>query len=117
MCIRDSPDTIEWAQRQLNVPVVDHWWQTETGYTIVGNPLGIEHLPIKLGSPTVPMPGYEVHILDNDGSRKAVGELGAIAIRLPLPPGTLPTLWNAEKRYIDSYMKTFEGYYETGDAA
>ena len=113
---RADPDTIEWAQRQLNVPVVDHWWQTETGYTIVGNPLGIEHLPIKLGSPTVPMPGYEVHILDNDGSRKAVGELGAIAIRLPLPPGTLPTLWNAEKRYIDSYLKTFKGYYETGDA-
>lgn len=113
---RADPDTIEWAQRQLNVPVVDHWWQTETGYTIVGNPLGIEHLPIKLGSPTVPMPGYEVHILDNDGSRKAVGELGAIAIKLPLPPGTLPTLWNAEKRYIDSYLKTFEGYYETGDA-
>ena len=113
---RADPDTIEWAQRQLNVPVVDHWWQTETGYTIVGNPLGIEHLPIKLGSPTVPMPGYEVHILDNDGSRKAIGELGAIAIRLPLPPGTLPTLWNAEKRYIDSYLKTFKGYYETGDA-
>ena len=113
---RADPDTIEWAQRQLNVPVVDHWWQTETGYTIVGNPLGIEHLPVKLGSPTVPMPGYEVHILDNDGSRKAVGELGAIAIRLPLPPGTLPTLWNAEKRYIDSYLKTFKGYYETGDA-
>ena len=113
---RADPDTIEWAQRQLNVPVVDHWWQTETGYTIVGNPLGIEHLPVKLGSPTVPMPGYEVHILDNDGSRKAVGELGAIAIKLPLPPGTLPTLWNAKKRYIDSYLKTFKGYYETGDA-
>ena len=113
---RADPDTIKWAQRQLNVPVVDHWWQTETGYTIVGNPLGIEHLPVKLGSPTVPMPGYEVHILDNDGSRKAVGELGAIAIKLPLPPGTLPTLWNAKKRYIDSYLKTFKGYYETGDA-
>lgn len=113
---RADPDTIKWAQRQLNVPVVDHWWQTETGYTIVGNPLGIEYLPVKLGSPTVPMPGYEVHILDNDGSRKAVGELGAIAIKLPLPPGTLPTLWNAEKRYIDSYLKTFKGYYETGDA-
>ena len=103
---RADPDTIKWAQRQLKVPVVDHWWQTETGYTIVGNPLGIEHLPVKLGSPTVPMPGYEVHILDNDGSRKAVGELGAIAIKLPLPPGTLPTLWNAKKRYIDSYLKT-----------
>ena len=113
---RADPDTIKWAQRQLNVPVVDHWWQTETGYTIVGNPLGIEYLPVKLGSPTVPMPGYEVHILDNDGSRKAVGELGAIAIKLPLPPGTLPTLWNAKKRYIDSYLKTFKGYYETGDA-
>ena len=113
---RADPDTIKWAQRQLNVPVVDHWWQTETGYTIVGNPLGIEYLPVKLWSPTVPMPGYEVHILDNDGSRKAVGELGAIAIKLPLPPGTLPTLWNAKKRYIDSYLKTFKGYYETGDA-
>ena len=113
---RADPDTIEWAQKQLNIPVVDHWWQTETGYTIVGNPLGIENLPIKLGSPTVPMPGYDVHILDDNGLPKPVGELGAIAIKLPLPPGTLPTLWNAEKRYIESYLTTFDGYYETGDA-
>jgi propionyl-CoA synthetase len=113
---RADPDTIVWAQKQLNVPVIDHWWQTETGYTIVGNPLGIEHLPIKLGSPSVPMPGYDVRILDGGGREKKIRELGAIAIKLPLPPGTLPTLWNAHERFQSSYLEAFPGYYETGDA-
>ncbi|KIC08475.1 propionyl-CoA synthetase [Leisingera sp. ANG-M1] len=113
---RADPDTITWAQEQLGTPVVDHWWQTETGWSIAANPLGIEELPTKLGSPAVPMPGYEVEILDEGGNPVAPGELGAIAVKLPLPPGTLPTLWNAEERYKKSYLNTFPGYYETGDA-
>ena len=113
---RADPDTIEWAQRVMNVPVYDHWWQTETGYTIAGNPAGIEALPVKIGSPTVAMPGYDVQILDEAGHQMKPGELGAIAVKLPLPPGTLPTLWNAEERFIKSYLNTFPGYYETGDA-
>jgi propionyl-CoA synthetase len=113
---RADPDTIEWAQRVMNVPVYDHWWQTETGWTIAGNPAGIEPMPVKVGSPTVAMPGYDVQILDEGGNPVADGELGAIAVKLPLPPGTLPTLWNAEERFRKSYLNTFPGYYETGDA-
>ena len=113
---RADPDTIEWAQEVMKVPVYDHWWQTETGYGIVGNPAGIEALPVKIGSPTLPMPGYDVQILDEGGHPMPPNELGAIAIRLPLPPGTLPNLWNAEERYRKSYLTTFPGYYETGDA-
>ncbi len=113
---RADPDTIEWAQRMLGVPVIDHWWQTETGYTIVGNPMGLEVLPIKIGSPTVPMPGYDVQVLNDEGHSLPPGELGAIAIKLPLPPGVLPGLWNAEARFRKSYLETFPGYYETGDA-
>jgi propionyl-CoA synthetase len=113
---RADPDTIEWAQRVMGVPVYDHWWQTETGYTIAGNPAGIEALPVKIGSPTVAMPGYDVQILDEAGHPMKPGELGAIAVKLPLPPGTLPTLWNAEDRFIKSYLTTFPGFYETGDA-
>jgi len=113
---RADPDTLEWAQTHLKVPVIDHWWQTETGWAIAANPLGIEELPIKLGSPAKPMPGYDVEILGDDGHPVANGELGAIAIKLPLPPGTLPTLWNAEARYKSSYLEAFPGYYETGDA-
>jgi len=113
---RADPDTIEWAQRVMNVPVYDHWWQTETGYTIAGNPAGIEALPVKIGSPTVAMPGYDVQILDDGGHPMPAGELGAIAVKLPLPPGTLPTLWNAADRFQKSYLQTFPGYYETGDA-
>ncbi|MEX0350345.1 MAG: propionate-CoA ligase PrpE [Paracoccaceae bacterium] len=113
---RADPDTIEWAKKALKVPVIDHWWQTETGWTIAGNPLGIEELPIKLGSPAKPMPGYDVHILDEGGHPVKPGELGAIAIKLPLPPGTLPGLWNAEDRFRKSYLNQFPGYYETGDA-
>ena len=113
---RADPDTIEWAQKHLNVPVIDHWWQTETGWAIAANPLGIEELPIKPGSPAVPMPGYQVEILDDAGHPVAAGTLGAIAVKLPLPPGTLPNLWNAEARFKKSYLHTFPGYYETGDA-
>ncbi|AXI45401.1 propionyl-CoA synthetase [Sulfitobacter sp. SK012] len=113
---RADPDTIIWAQDVLGKPVYDHWWQTETGFTIAGNPAGLEALPVKIGSPTVPMPGYEVHILDEAGHAQKPGTLGAIAIKLPLPPGTLPTLWNAEDRFRKSYLTTFPGFYETGDA-
>jgi len=113
---RADPDTVKWAQEHLGVPVIDHWWQTETGWAIAGNPLGIELLPVKLGSPSVPMPGYDVQILDEGGHPVKDGELGAIAIKLPLPPGTLPTLWNAEERFKKSYLSHFPGYYETGDA-
>ncbi|EKE44147.1 inorganic polyphosphate/ATP-NAD kinase [Oceaniovalibus guishaninsula JLT2003] len=113
---RADPDTIEWAGRVMGVPVYDHWWQTETGFAIAANPTGIEPLPVKIGSPTVAMPGYDVRILAEDGTEKQPGELGAIAIKLPLPPGTLPTLWNADERFRKSYLSTFPGYYETGDA-
>jgi propionyl-CoA synthetase len=113
---RADPDTILWAQKHLNVPVIDHWWQTETGWAIAANPLGIEALPVKIGSPSVPMPGYDVQVLDEGGHPVSPGTLGAIAVRLPLPPGTLPTLWNAEARFRKSYLEHFPGYYETGDA-
>jgi propionyl-CoA synthetase len=113
---RADPDTILWAQEHCKVPVIDHWWQTETGWAIAANPAGIELLPIKLGSPTVAMPGYDVQILNDEGHAMPPGELGAVAIKLPMPPGTLSTLWNAEKRYVSSYLTTFPGYYETGDA-
>lgn len=113
---RADPDTVKWAQEHLGVPVIDHWWQTETGWAIAANPLGIELLPTKLGSPSVAMPGYDVQILDEGGHPMKDGELGAIAIKLPLPPGTLPTLWNAEERFKKSYLSHFPGYYETGDA-
>ena len=113
---RADPDTINWAADKMGVPVYDHWWQTETGWTIAGNPAGIEPLPVKVGSPTVAMPGYDVRILDEGGHEVPPGTLGAIAVKLPLPPGTLPTLWNAEERFRKSYLNTFPGYYETGDA-
>ena len=113
---RADPDTIQWAQDKLGVPVIDHWWQTETGFAIAANPMGIEKLPVKIGSPSVAMPGYDVRILGEDGHPMPAGELGAIAVKLPLPPGTLPTLWNAEERFKSSYLTTFPGYYETGDA-
>ncbi len=113
---RADPDTVEWARRHLGVPVIDHWWQTETGYSIAANPMGIEPLPVKSGSPSVAMPGYDVQVLDEGGRPMKPGELGAVAIRLPLPPGTLATLWNAEERFRKSYLERFPGYYETGDA-
>ena len=112
---RLDPDTYHWASDKLGVPVIDHWWQTETGWAIAANPVGLEPLPIKAGSPTVPMPGYDVRILHEDGYGCGPGQEGAICIRLPLPPGTLPTLWNAEARYESSYLTEHPGYYLTGD--
>ena len=113
---RADPDTVLWLENKLKVPVIDHWWQTETGWSIAANPLGIESLPIKIGSPTVAMPGYNVEILSEEGKEVKAGILGAIVIKLPLPPASLPTLWNADNRFIGSYLSTFSGYYETGDA-
>ena len=112
---RLDPDTYEWASAKLGVPVVDHWWQTETGWAIAANPMGVQHLPLKAGSPTVPMPGYDVQILRVDGTRCEPGEEGAICISLPLPPGTLPTLWGDDARYEASYLCEHPGYYLTGD--
>ena len=113
---RADPDTIQWAERMLKVPVIDHWWQTETGWAMAANPVGVEKLPVKLGSPAVAMPGYDVQVLDEGGHPVAPGTLGAIVAKLPLPPGTLPTLWNAESRFVKSYLDPFPGYYATGDA-
>ena len=113
---RADPDTIHWAEDRLKVPVIDHWWQTETGWAIAGNPVGLGQLPVKYGSPTVPMPGYDVQILDEGGHPVDAGTLGAICVKLPLPPGCLPTLWNADERFHSSYLSHFPGYYETADA-
>ena len=113
---RCDPDTLSWAEEKLHKPVIDHWWQTETGWAIAANPLGIEPLPVKPGSPTVPMPGYDVHVLDEQGNDMRAGEMGNIVIRLPLPPSCLPTLWNNDQRFIDSYLAKYPGYYLTGDA-
>jgi len=114
---RSDPDTIQWAQEQLGVPVIDHWWQTETGWAITAIPAGLGRMPpVRIGSPGLPMPGYDVRVMGEDGHELAPGELGAIVIRLPLPPGTLPNLWNAEERYRKSYLEHFPGFYETGDA-
>lgn len=113
---RADPDTIEWARAKLDVPVIDHWWQTETGWTIAGNPVGLGMLPVKLGSPTVAMPGYDIQVLDDEGHPVATGQLGNIVVKLPLPPSCLPTLWNAETRFREAYLEEFPGYYKTADA-
>ena len=114
---RADPDTIQWAESMLGVPVIDHWWQTETGWAITGNPVGIERLPVKYGSSTLPMPGYEIHILDEGGHEVGAPDtLGAVCIKLPLPPGNLPTLWGNDDRFKTSYLTHFPGYYETADA-
>ena len=113
---RADPDTVLWLERKLKVPIIDHWWQTETGWPVAANPLGIESLTIKTGSPTLAMPGYDVRVLSEDGNEVPKGTLGAISIKLPLPPGSLPSLWNADDRFIEAYLSTFEGFYETGDA-
>ena len=112
---RLDPDTYAWASEVLGIPVIDHWWQTETGWAIAANPVGLEQLPLKAGSPTVPMPGYDVQILHPDGSGCERGEEGAICIGLPLPPGTLPTLWGDDARFEASYLCEHPGYYLTGD--
>jgi propionyl-CoA synthetase len=112
---RRGPDTYAWATERLGVPVVDNWWQTETGWPIAANLRGLEPMPIKPGSPTVPVPGYDVRILGDGGRELGAGEEGAICIRLPLPPGTLPTLWGDDDRYVAGYLSAFDGYYLTGD--
>ncbi|MCB1426224.1 MAG: propionyl-CoA synthetase [Zhengella sp.] len=113
---RADPDTIVWAQDQLGVPVIDHWWQTETGWCMAGNPVGLGALPVKLGSPTVALPGYDIQVIDDAGHPLPDGTLGNIVVKLPLPPGCLPTLWNAEQRFRDAYLTEFPGYYKTADA-
>jgi len=113
---RCDPDTLAWAEQILKVPVIDHWWQTETGWAIAANCLGIEKLPVKPGSPTRAVPGYDVQVLDESGQQVPAGDMGSIAIKLPLPPGCLPTLWQNDERYQSSYLSTYPGYYLTGDA-
>jgi propionyl-CoA synthetase len=113
---RCDPDTLHWAEGKLGVPVIDHWWQTETGWAIVADPLGLEHLPVKPGSPTVPVPGWDVRILDADGAEMPPGDVGGIMIKLPLPPGALPTLWEAGDRFVESYLSDYPGFYVTSDA-
>jgi propionyl-CoA synthetase len=112
---RLDPDTWEWATERLGVPVIDHWWQTETGWPIAANLRGLEPMPIKPGSPTVPVPGWDVQVLDPAGGRSAPGAEGAICVKLPLPPGALPTLWRDDERFVSSYLSAFDGYYLTGD--
>jgi propionyl-CoA synthetase len=113
---RCDPDTLRWAEEKLGVPVIDHWWQTESGWPMVTNPIGIETLEIKPGSPTVPVPGYDVRVLDDDDRECVADQIGAIVVKLPLPPGALTTLWNADDHFVDSYLRRFPGYYLTSDA-
>ena len=113
---RSDPDTLHWAEEKLRVPVIDHWWQTETGWAICANCLGIEQLPVKHGSPTVAVPGWDVQVVDDQVRQVPRGTTGALVVKLPLPPGTLPTLWNDDERFVSSYMTEFPGYYKTADA-
>ena len=113
---RCDPDTLHWTEKMLKVPVIDHWWQTETGWPIASNCIGIECLAIKPGSPTAAVPGWRIEVLDPECNPVTVGEIGAISIRLPLPPGALPTLWRNDDRFVESYMAAYPGYYQTGDA-
>ncbi|MDP6087848.1 MAG: AMP-binding protein, partial [Nitrospinota bacterium] len=113
---RADPDTVKWAEEKLGVPVIDHWWQTETGWPISANCMGIEPMPVKYGSPTKPVPGWDIRVADPGNREVKPGEMGALVVKLPLPPGSLPTLWNADERFVDAYFKAFPGYYETGDA-
>lgn len=113
---RCDPDTLSWAEEKLQCPVIDHWWQTETGWAIGANCRGIEPLPVKPGSPTKAVPGYDIQVLDEDGNQMKPGEIGNISVKLPLPPGTLPTLWQNEQRCYESYFARYDGYYLTGDA-
>ena len=113
---RCDPDTLAWAEKKLGVPVIDHWWQTETGWSIAANCLGIEQLPVIPGSPTRPVPGWDLRVLNDEGEEVAPGTIGAIVAKLPMPPGCFPTLWNAPERYRQAYMTAFPGFYQTGDA-
>jgi len=113
---RCDPETLGWAEEQLGVPVIDHWWQTETGWPIAANCLGIERLPVVPGSPTCAVPGWDVHVMDSAGAELPNGEIGALVVKLPMPPGSSPTLWNADKRFSEVYLSAFPGYYQTADA-
>lgn len=113
---RSDPDTIQWSENNLKVPVIDHWWQTETGWAIAANCMGLHHFPVKYGSPTKGVPGWDVQVLNEANEQVAPGEIGALSVKLPLPPGTLPTLWQNEKRFIESYLEEYPGYYKTADA-
>ena len=113
---RCDTDTLHWAENHLNVPVIDHWWQTETGWSICANCLGIEKRPVVPGSPGRAVPGYEVSVSDTDGKAVPDGDIGALVVKLPLPPGNFTTLWNAEERFLTSYFEKYPGYYETGDS-
>jgi propionyl-CoA synthetase len=113
---RTDPDTLAWAQEKLDVPVIDHWWQTETGWPICANCVGLEMLPVKPGSATKPVAGWDVRVVDGSGRSVKAGEMGSLVCKLPLPPGTLPTLWNADERYERTYLSDFPGYYKTADA-
>ena len=113
---RCDPDTLAWAEKQLGVPVIDHWWQTETGWPIGANCIGIELLPVKPGSCGKAVPGYDVRVLDDEGKEVAADKIGNIVIKLPLPPGCFPTLWNNDAAYVESYLDAYPGYYKTADA-
>lgn len=113
---RTDPNTLHWAEDALNVPVIDHWWQTETGWAICANCMGLHAFPVKEGSPTKPAPGWNLQVVDANNRQMAAGEIGALVVKLPLPPGALPTLWQNDDRYMESYLKEFPGYYKTADA-
>ena len=113
---RCDPETLRWAEDKLGVPVIDHWWQTETGWAIAANCLGIERLPVVPGSPTRAVPGWDIHVLGAEADELAAGEIGALVVKLPMPPGSTPTLWNAEERFRDTYLSEYPGYYQTADA-
>jgi len=113
---RCDPNTLAWAERSLDRPVIDHWWQTETGWAIVANCLGLERLPVRPGSATKAVPGYDVQVLDEHGHQAPAGEIGALCVKLPLPPGCSPTLWGGDDRWVDAYLSQYDGYYLTADA-
>ena len=113
---RADPATIAWAEEQLRIPVIDHWWQTETGWAIAANCIGIEQFPVKRGSPTKAVPGWNLHVLDDIGEAVKPGDIGSLALKLPLPPGALPSLWQADERFVKSYLTAFPGFYASGDA-
>jgi propionyl-CoA synthetase len=113
---RLDPDTLKWAQSKLGIPVIDHWWQTETGWAICANCMGLHHFTVKEGSPTKPAPGWNLGVVDPDNQPVKAGDIGALVVKLPLPPGSLPTLWNNDKRFVESYLEEFPGYYKTADA-
>jgi len=113
---RCDPETLRWAEDKLGIPVIDHYWQTETGWPVAANCLGIERLPVIPGSPTRAVPGWDLHVVDASGAERPPGEIGPLVVRLPMPPGSSPTLWNAEERYRETYLSTFPGYYQTADA-